>query len=332
MRIERVVTALSWIPSEAIEGSAKIPFVMGIGRYDDPPPALLDDLDALHARGGFRFANELKAWVDVRNGAIVDHGFSGRGLLSDTHFKIGPMEMTFVPTGFPMLQSVPEATPQAVTFEQTAGGRPGMPAPRTVRGAPFVQVVGPNCWTTLSLTIAADGTSEGRMTGASTFPRHWVYDETGRLAAKSGRIDFDEWYAEAFGPHSPWGGEESPALVAEVESSVERRLSGRIMRGGSKPEIRKLPAGTVVSTQGESAGELYLVLDGMLSVEVDGDKIAEVGPGSVLGERAILEGGTRTATLRTITPAKLAVANVDQIDRASLENLASRHRREETEG
>jgi CRP-like cAMP-binding protein len=70
----------------------------------------------------------------------------------------------------------------------------------------------------------------------------------------------------------------------------------------------------------------------MLSVEVDGDKIAEVGPGSVLGERAILEGGRRTATLRTITAAKLAVANVDQIDRASLENLASRHRREETQG
>ena len=95
MRIERVVTALSWIPSEAIEGSAKIPFVMGVGRYDDPPPALLDSLDELHARGAFRFANELRAWVDVQDGEIVDRGFSGRSLLSDTHFKLGPVEMTF---------------------------------------------------------------------------------------------------------------------------------------------------------------------------------------------------------------------------------------------
>ena len=38
MRIESSVTAISWIPSEAIEGMPKIPFEMGIGHYDEPPP------------------------------------------------------------------------------------------------------------------------------------------------------------------------------------------------------------------------------------------------------------------------------------------------------
>jgi hypothetical protein len=38
MRIESSVTAISWIPSEAIEGLPKIPFDLGIGHYDEPPP------------------------------------------------------------------------------------------------------------------------------------------------------------------------------------------------------------------------------------------------------------------------------------------------------
>jgi CRP-like cAMP-binding protein len=49
----------------------------------------------------------------------------------------------------------------------------------------------------------------------------------------------------------------------------------------------------------------------------------------VLGERAILEGGTRTATLRAVTPAKVAVASADQLDRAALAQVSAGHRREE---
>ena len=38
MRIEGSVTAISWIPSEAIEGMPKLPFELGVGHYDEPPP------------------------------------------------------------------------------------------------------------------------------------------------------------------------------------------------------------------------------------------------------------------------------------------------------
>ncbi len=38
MRIESSVTSVSWIPSEAIEGLPKLPFELGIGHYDEPPP------------------------------------------------------------------------------------------------------------------------------------------------------------------------------------------------------------------------------------------------------------------------------------------------------
>jgi hypothetical protein len=41
------------------------------------------------------------------------------------------------------------------------------------------------------------------VTGASPFPRHWVYDQQGNLAAKSGLADFREWMRTAHGQHSP---------------------------------------------------------------------------------------------------------------------------------
>ena len=47
MRIESSVTAISWIPSDAIEGMPKLPFEMGVSHYDDPPPDKVEDLDAL---------------------------------------------------------------------------------------------------------------------------------------------------------------------------------------------------------------------------------------------------------------------------------------------
>ena len=46
---------------------------------------------------------------------------------------------------------------------------------------------------------------------------------------------------------------------------------------------------------------MFLILDGMFVVEVDGEQVAEIGPGAVVGERASLEGGLRTATLRATT-------------------------------
>ena len=66
-------------------------------------------------------------------------------------------------------------------------------------GRPFVQWQAPLAWTTLSLTLYADGHAEGALVGASRFPRHWVYDHEGNLASKSGLIDFNDWYRKSFG-------------------------------------------------------------------------------------------------------------------------------------
>jgi CRP-like cAMP-binding protein len=47
------------------------------------------------------------------------------------------------------------------------------------------------------------------------------------------------------------------------------------------------------------------------------------------GERAVLEGGLRTSTVRAVTKCKLAVAKADQLDREALQQLSAGHRREE---
>ena len=52
--------------------------------------------------------------------------------------------------------------------------------------------------------------------------------------AKSGLIDFKSWAKDAFGKYSPWGDEDSPALMAEVESSLERQLVEKTEFGGSE--------------------------------------------------------------------------------------------------
>ena len=73
---------------------------------------------------------------------------------------------------------------------------------------------------------------------------------------------------------------------------------------------------------------MYLLLDGVLAVEVDGAAVAQVGPGAVLGERALLEGGRRTATLRALTPCKVAAASGADLSPDLLRELAQGHRRE----
>lgn len=101
------------------------------------------------------------------------------------------------------------------------------------------------------------------------------------------------------------------------------------MRGDTKPEIRRVQKGKTLVEQGSSSCEMYLLLNGVLVVEVDGKMVAELGPGAVFGERALLEGGQRTATLRAVTDCKVAAVSGDQIDRHKIAELASGHRREE---
>jgi hypothetical protein len=330
MRIESSVTAISWIPSEAVEGLPKIPFTLGVAHYDEPPPETIEDLEALREADAFREANELRAFVEVEDGKITDYGHLGQGHIGVTRMKLGPREMSVAAVALPTIQNEPEVGDGWVRFTQTAGGRTGMPAPRRVRGKPFFQINSAIAWTTLAMTIKADGSAEHELIGASPFPRHWVYDKDGKLVQKSGMIDFDEWYRESYGKNTPWGDEDSEPFVTEVESALERELSSSIMRKGATSTPKRLEVDETLTEQGAPGDELYLILDGVVAAVVDGEIVAEIGPGAILGERAIVEGGNRTATLRAVTAAKVVSVPADQIEPSALEELAGAHRREES--
>ncbi|WP_026877466.1 cyclic nucleotide-binding domain-containing protein [Jiangella gansuensis] len=330
-RIEASAASLSWIPSEAVTGLAKAAFETGFAHYDPPPPETVGDLEELRADDRFRYANVLSGWADVEDGRIVRAGYSATSgvLMGSTTVRIGRLGATFAAIALPDLRREPQyLSDGSVRLVQTCGGRTALPAPRAVPHPPFVKLQSPLVWTTLALTLHPDGSSTVQLPGASAFPRHWIYDASGALTLKSGLTDYSAWAAHSFGTRTPWGDEDSPALTVAVETAGERTLS-RLLMTGTQPKIRTLDADEMLTLQGEPGDELYLLLDGVLRVDVDGHRLAEVGPGAVLGERAVLEGGRRTSTLTAVTPVRVAVAPASAIDRGRLAELARSHRRED---
>jgi cyclic nucleotide-binding protein len=333
VRVESSVTAISWIPSEAVAGLAKLPFSFGVAHYDQPPPDRLVNVELMHRADLFREANELKAWIEVEDGKIVDHAHSGRGRIGVTRLKLGLKELSVRAVAMPTLQST-DFGDGWVRFTQTAGGRTGAPAPRTVHGKPYFQWHSAIAWTTLALTLHADGSASHELVGASPFPRHWVYDADGKLVQKSGIVEFDKWYREAHVENTPWGTEDSPAVVTAAESELERELSAELMGVSPPPRPIEVPAGHVVFREGEPAvageGAVYLVLDGILDAEIGGESIGEVGPGAIVGERGVLE-GKRTATLTARTKAKLVSFDAEAVDAGALATIGVGRRREGAE-
>jgi hypothetical protein len=328
MRVQSRVTTLSWIPSEAVEGLMKATFATGLSHYDDPPPAQLGDLLSLREADAFRFANDLQAWAEFDGEQVVASGRAGGMVMGSTTVRMGPLDATFAAVPMPELRPEPAVGQGEVTFVQTTGGRTALPLPRRVSKPPYVRMQAPLVWTTLTLTLRSDGTAHAELSGASPFPRHWVYDEAGNLTHKAGVADWKQWLGQPSWSATPWGEQDSPVVVAAAESALERELSAVLMHGARRPSIRSLHEGDVLAQQGEPGNSLYLVLDGILDVTVDGRTLGELGPGAVVGERAILEQSARTATLTARTPVRIAEAPADAVDRSALAELAGGHRRE----
>ncbi len=70
-------------------------------------------------------------------------------------------------------------------------------------------------------------------------------------------------------------------------------------------EPRRLSAGETVFAQGDPGDDYYLIDEGEVRVEVDGEPVAELGPGEGFGEIALLRPVPRTATVTALTDLKL---------------------------
>lgn len=330
MEIERSATSVSWIPSDSIPGLLKVPFSKGVLHYDPPPPLSLTDLEAMRHRGEFRFANVMRAWIDVEAGKIRDCGYSGGVLMGLTPITVGSLNMMLPTKANLEMRREPEVTGDAVKFVQTAGGRPGFSFLKPSSRWPFLVTRPFTIWTTIELTIRADGSSTQRLAGASPFPRHWLYDHAGYLVEKAALTRAKLWQSTVFGRHTPWGGEDQVPVVAPAETELERALAERVMQVGSPSAVRELTAGEFLFHQADPGTSLAVILDGTFEVRVNGQVAGQIGPGTVVGERASLEDGRRTADLRALTQARVAETAPGVFTAEQLGELAQGHRREDS--
>jgi hypothetical protein len=331
MRFESSAMSLSWIPSEAVTGPMRVGFGTGLSHYDAPPPPHIAPaaLDALRDADAFRFANVLEVWAEFDGDQVVAHGRSGGLVMGATTIRLGPLDATFAAVPMPELVAEPEVGAGFVRYTQTVGGRTALPLPRAISKPPYLRLQAPLVWSTLRLTLHADGRAVPELVGASPFPRHWVYDHDGALTLKAGVADWRRWLGQPAWTATPWGEEDSPVVVAAAESALERELSALLMHGARKPKIRKFAEGDVLVKQESPGDSLILVLDGIVEVQHDGARLADLGPGAVVGERAILENRTRTASLVARTPVRIAEARADALDPTALAELAVGHHREQ---
>ncbi len=72
-------------------------------------------------------------------------------------------------------------------------------------------------------------------------------------------------------------------------------------------DIVDLPADRSLMTQGQHGWEMFILVSGSARIERDGESLGERGPGEVLGEIALLDGGARTATVTLSQPSRLLV-------------------------
>ena len=65
--------------------------------------------------------------------------------------------------------------------------------------------------------------------------------------------------------------------------------------------------GRVLTREGETGHEFFVVLDGGVRVDVGDKTVASLGKGDFLGEIALIDGKPRTATTRAVGPTRLLV-------------------------
>jgi hypothetical protein len=169
---------------------------------------------------------------------------------------------------------------------------------------PYVRVAAPVVWTTLALRSMRTDVWTTRWSALADFARHWIYDRSGRHGAKSGLIEFRDWYREAFRSQTPWGGIDTPVPIRPAVSDVEREISDLV------PPSNVWKPGRC--SYGRASWQRVVPLVGRFCSRLSWwNGVAEVAPGAVLGERALLEHHVEHRQRRRIS-ASVIVQRADQ--------------------
>jgi CRP-like cAMP-binding protein len=93
-----------------------------------------------------------------------------------------------------------------------------------------------------------------------------------------------------------------------------------------------LPEGWAPISESTGADKAYVILAGTVSVRSRGAEVAQLGPGDIVGERALLSHSLRTATIVALTPLELIHFTKEQLDALSVEMPAFHEALERTAG
>jgi len=72
-------------------------------------------------------------------------------------------------------------------------------------------------------------------------------------------------------------------------------------------QARDADAGAELCVQGDPGEDFFVIVDGTAEARVDGDAVAQLGPGSFFGEMALIDGEERLATVVSTSPMSLLV-------------------------
>lgn len=78
-------------------------------------------------------------------------------------------------------------------------------------------------------------------------------------------------------------------------------------------EIRR-PTGWVMMVEDDVGHECFVIVEGEAVVLIDGEEVARLGPGDIVGEMALLDRDRRCATVIAETPLRVLVMTQRQFD------------------
>jgi CRP/FNR family transcriptional regulator, cyclic AMP receptor protein len=91
-----------------------------------------------------------------------------------------------------------------------------------------------------------------------------------------------------------------------------------------------LPEGWAPISEKTGADKAYVILSGTVSVRSHGQEVAQLGPGDIVGEQALLHHSLRTATIVALTPLELIHFTKEQLEQLSVEMPAFQEALEKT--
>ena len=267
-RIESSVTSLSWIPSEAVTGLNKVMFGSGFTHYDDPPPDVIHDLEALAGRRPVPVRQP-----PCRHGStstterIVDAGYDGGCVMGATTVAVGGKQASFAAVAFDDIQrddradrDIGDVHPDGRWAHRGARAAPReQAAVRQVRGTDrVVDVVADDPRRRNERSSSCSARAPFRGTGSTTtIGQARRQGRPGRLQglvatrrSASTRPGVTRIHRRSSPPSRPRSSASSPPTSC---------AAARSRRSASSTQ------GALLTEQGQQADEVFLLLDGVLS-------------------------------------------------------------------